>query len=250
MEIIQKSDDGIIQVSTPDSLLGDSSQRYFGSNFKKITHLIDEMKVEKGDLVARCSIQWPESWSKKKDVSLHPHIGTLDFFLIASMLTEAFFKVIGKMDDSQIRGMWISEFHCKVGNKCIESNTHNCKCQLISEILNSTAKQTEFILETSIAGAKVVLKVLAPDRNEKYSFDSKQESYYSSCYKEASRDITNIRICPAKKSIVADYKLMHANNFSCNGIGSVHIPCITFCDLVLVCWAVISNTSISNRQYQ
>ena len=228
--------DTVLRTLTPDSFLGDSSQRYFSSNFKKVFHHINETKIENGKLLACCSVEWPEDWSHKKGVALQPHIGTLDFFLIASRLAEVYFEKVENLCDNQISNMWISEFHCKAGNKCIEQNTIFCECRLLSK-----KNQTEYTLDIKIADAVVVLKTQLPDKIEdtlleiKRWDDFEQVSYYSAHYKEALRDITNIRIDTSRKNISADFELEHINKSSYKGIGSTYMPCVTFCDLVLVC---------------
>lgn len=238
MEVSQKSNDRIFRGLNPDSFLGDSSQRYFGNSFKKITHHIDEIRVENNVLSAGFSIQWPVNWSKKNGISLQPHIGTLDFFLIATILAETYFKTVKNIDKNRLSGMWIKEFCCKAGNKSIEENKSNCKCELISE--SRTLGQTEFSLKMLIADATVILKILLPNEGRSVSViepvsSCKHASYYSSGYKDAIRDITNIEVDTRCKRVTANYGITHDKNAIYWGMGSMYMPCITFCDLVLVC---------------
>lgn len=49
--------DEILEGLTLDSFLGDSSQRYFSSNFKKVFHDMHEIKIENEKLFAFFSIK-------------------------------------------------------------------------------------------------------------------------------------------------------------------------------------------------
>lgn len=239
MEKLLNCNDEILQDLTLDEYLGDSSQRYFSANYKKTTHYINDVIVKDNILFASVLVQWPADWSKKKGVSLLPHIGTLDFFTISTILAETYFRNVKNSYEHQIREMWIFEFHCKVGNQCIEENRSICKCELASEI--SKEKQTEFNLKISIANAKVELKILLPNKNKEIFSKIRQQaisegdSYYYDCYKNASRIITNIKVYTLSKCITASFVLKHANNSIYNGLGSAYMPCVTLCDLVLVC---------------
>jgi hypothetical protein len=239
METYTKCHDTILHGLTPDSFLGDSSHRYFSSNFKRVVHHIDEIKIGHNNILANFSIQWPINWSNKKGISLQPHIGTLDFFLIAVRLAETYFRTVKMMHENQISEMWILEFHCKAGNKCIENSITSCKCQLISEVTEQN--ETEFILNISISDATIILKILLQAKGIRELSDisqqtfSEHEPYYSACYKEASRDITNIIVNTQEKYVTSKFELKHIDYSIYKGIGSIYMPCITFCDLILAC---------------
>lgn len=136
--------------------------------------------------------------------------------------------------------MWILEFHCKAGNKCKEKSSILCECLLISEKDISEKNKTEYILEIKIEDTIIVLKTQLSNTDEKMLLDieycgSDSDSYYVEHYKEAIRDMTNIRIQTREKNISANYELKHTGETDYKGIGSDYMPCVTFCDLVLAC---------------
>lgn len=236
MDITSFSNESTIFGPDPEFFLGESSTRYFSANFKKINHNLQNVRIDQDQLLADFEIEWPEIWATKKGVSLKPHIGTLDFFLTSIQLVETYLFIVKNKEKSQINNMWISEFSCKAGRECIEKKLFPCECQLLSEV--STNNQTTFVFEIKICTAKIVLTILSSPKetsfcNKKISAFYDMKSYYSLNYKYAFRNITNIYLNLQQSFISADFELVHYNDIFYNGIGCNHMPCITFCDLVL-----------------
>jgi hypothetical protein len=113
--------------------LGTSSKRYFSDGYKDILHHFSNIRNEKEELLADLVLKWPEKWSGKKGVTLTPHIGTLDFFLASTILVKKYFQAMNKEFIKLVDKMWIAEFVCKSGNKCLEQQSTPCLCRLLSK---------------------------------------------------------------------------------------------------------------------
>jgi len=218
-----------------DFFLGSSSKRYFGTGFKKTEHSFLNLRKEEGNLFADLVVNWPEIWAEKKGGNVTPHIGTLDFFLASVILVEEYFSIVREISIKQMNHMWISDFICKTGNKCIEQNILSCSCKLISEEYNSS--KTIFVFEIKIEDTYVSLNIDFPNSLKTMYYESpqllEQRTYYSRGYKFADRRISNIKVDFNRKSITADYTLRHQDNLAYCGIGAEYMPCITLCDLIL-----------------
>jgi hypothetical protein len=219
-----------------DFFLGPSSKRYFGTGFKKTEHGFLNLRKEEECLFADLMINWPETWAEKKGVNVTPHIGTLDFFLASVTLVEEYFSIVREISIKQMNHMWISDFICKTGNKCIEQNNLSCSCRLIFEECNSS--KTIFVFEIKIGDTCVSLSIDFPNNLSPMYYKSpqllEQRTYYSQGYKCADRRISNIKVDFNRKSITADYALRHQDNLTYYGIGAEYMPCITLCDLILI----------------
>jgi Pseudomonas avirulence D protein (AvrD). len=219
----------------PESYLGTSSKRYFSDGYKDIQHDFDNIRIEEEKLCANLVLKWPEKWSEKKGISITPHIGTLDFFLASTILVEQYFQAMDKEFVKIISKMWIAEFTCRTGNKCLEQQSTPCVCRLLST--KEINGKIHYSFEVLISTTTVCIKIISPYNSTSTSFASifaiQTNSYYFDQYKNAERRISDINVQVSKKSISARYELIHTRNSSFYGLGSSYMPCLTFCDLVL-----------------
>jgi len=224
-----------LQSSGPEKYLGTSSKRYFSDGYKNIQHHFSNIRVEKEELLTDLVLKWPQNWSEKKGIAITPHIGTLDFFLASVLLVEKYFQSINKEFTKRINEMWIAEFVCKSGNKCLEQQSTPCLCRLLSN--KEVDNKIHYLFEVFVGSTIIHLKIISPyhslTASFKTSFIEQTDSYYSNHYKGAERIISNIKVQPVDKYIFADYELKHVQHPTFHGLGSDYMPCLTFCDLVL-----------------
>ncbi|MDL2244341.1 hypothetical protein LJC54_02415 [Parabacteroides sp. OttesenSCG-928-J18] len=219
----------------PERYLGTSSKRYFSDGYKDIQHHFRNIRIEREELLADLVLEWPEKWSEKKGVTLTPHIGTLDFFLASAILIEKYFQAMNKEFIKRVNKMWIAEFVCKSGNKCLEQQSTPCLCRLLSK--EEANNNIHYLFEVLVGSTIVCMKIISPYHLLTDSFKSflvkQTDSYYLNHYKEAERIISNIKVHTSEKYISANYELKHMQNSVFHGLGSDYMPCLTFCDLVL-----------------
>jgi hypothetical protein len=224
-----------LQSSDTGRYLGASSKRYFSDGYKDIQHSFSNIRIEKKELLADLILEWPEKWSEKKGVAITPHVGTLDFFLASAILVEKYFQPMNKEFIKRVNKMWIAEFVCKSGNKCLEKQSIPCLCRLLSK--EKMDNKIHYLFEVLVANTIVRLKVVSPYHSLTSSFDpffaAQTDSYYFNEYKGADRIISSINLMPSEKYISADYELRHNQDSSFHGLTSDYMPCLTFCDLVL-----------------
>ncbi|MFF4854651.1 AvrD family protein [Streptomyces rubiginosohelvolus] len=70
-----------------DTALGHRDSRFFGEGFKRVTHALTSISVEKDTIEATAGIRTPGTWSKKGDSHQRPHLSTLDAMLLGAQLT-------------------------------------------------------------------------------------------------------------------------------------------------------------------
>jgi hypothetical protein len=110
----------------PDYFLGPSEKRYFGSTYKKTEHIITNLIVRGNRLYGDLIVQWPQVWSQKGGGYLTPHVGTLDFFVVATRFVEHHMGMVDDRSTEHIERTWMSNFFCKAGSRFIESYPYFC----------------------------------------------------------------------------------------------------------------------------
>lgn len=221
-----------------DCYLGPSEKRYFGENYKRISHNISGLKVINDRISGNLRIDWPNCWSEKGGMNLQPHIGTLDFFVIAFRFVELHLHNVENIDFEEMNNMWISEIVCH-SNKCIEKNNIVCCCSMLSSLCHEDIIIYEY--EILIDIIKVRLKISHNNTKKNSSLlrvqpycSTHNESFFIDGYKSYRLNLKNI-------SLNLDELYIHAyvesNLFETakkyNGVTQFYMPCFTYCDLII-----------------
>jgi hypothetical protein len=83
-----------LRYSSVDLLLGDARGRFFGNGYRFIRSKVSRVRLdgERRELQASASIEYPSSWSTKRDRELEPHLSSLDALGVAAQLAEAYLR--------------------------------------------------------------------------------------------------------------------------------------------------------------
>lgn len=221
-----------------DYYLGPSEKRYFGQNYKKISHNISGLNVSNNCISGNLSIIWPDCWAEKKGKNIVPHIGTLDFFVIAIRFVELYIYYVDNKSMEEMNSMWISHIKCQ-SNKCIEKSNTKCSCSLLSTSYCSGVIAREY--EVLVDNAKVYLilesceeKVPSSPSKSNLLDDTCNKSYFSEKYKSYSLVLKNIELNLNESFVYADIDSDIFNIWEKhNGLTQAYMPCFTICDLVV-----------------
>jgi hypothetical protein len=102
-----------IRFDSIDDCLGPATGRFFGDGFRRVVHRIADITVRPGDngrgrVDAKAGLRYPPDWSTKStDVTLRPHLSSVDALLIAVRLGEMYLTHTHGLDRSQRRRMWL-----------------------------------------------------------------------------------------------------------------------------------------------
>lgn len=245
------SDNSIIYYESPEKFLGENSKRYFSSNYKRIKHEITNLTIQNNSLVGYLNISWPHLWAEKAGKSLKPHVGSLEFYVIAVQFVEYYMTILDNIKKDCMNRMWVEDFVSKAGNEAVEEDASiPCKCTKLSQCIDGRNVTTKFV----IGIGKVVVKLtvhyetcmerrcMSSCNNAScmsidniLSVKEEQLSYYTLGYKVPMHKISNIMVDKEKGYITADAQLVNlelANDFV--GVSSNFQPCFTYCDIILI----------------
>lgn len=245
------SKENIIHYPSPEEFLGANSKRYFSSNYKRITHEITNLIIQDHALIGYLNIKWPNLWAEKAGRKLKPHVGSLEFYVIAVQFIEHYMTIVDNIKKDCVNRIWVEDFVSKAGNEAVEESSNiPCICKKSSQTHEGNTVKSTFVVDIGKASIKLTIryetcierKCLSSCNNAScVSIDSilnakkNQLSYYSLGYKVPMHKITNIEVNKETESITADVELINselANSFA--GISSLFQPCFTYCDIILI----------------
>src|SRR5262245_45025114 len=100
-----------------DDVLGTAETRYFGSGYRSVEHRVFDVLLDTRSCAAAAyaEVIYPASWSKKPNQELTPHLSSIDGFVIATQLMEAYLREAFGLDDDSVRDCWIRKCSVKSG---------------------------------------------------------------------------------------------------------------------------------------
>lgn len=245
------SDNNILYYESPGSFLGENSKRYFSSNYKRIKHEITNLTIQNNSLVGYLNISWPHLWAEKAGKSLKPHVGSLEFYVIAVQFIEYYMVILDNIKKECVNRMWVEDFVSKAGSEAVEEDASiPCKCTKLSQFVEDRKITSKFAIEIGKVVVKLTINyetcmerrcMSSCSNTSCMSIDNilnvkhEQLSYYTLGYKVPMHEISNITVDKDKETITADAKLINlelANDFV--GVSSVFQPCFTYCDIILI----------------
>jgi hypothetical protein len=234
MEIELLKGGDVLQADSADYFLGQSEDRYFSSNYKKVEHLQENLRIQDETLYGYTVIKWPDTWARKKGKVIKPHAGTLDFFVIAVQFVELYYSLIETAE--KMEQMWISDFICSSGATFIEDERISCSCRQQSRRMDGNRLIASFEIKIADAAVQLIIENrITREADRLPETDSERIiSFHREGYKYYHREISNILWNKTDKHITADYNLIAEDIYAVGGIGSFYMPCLTFCDLILV----------------
>ena len=105
-----------------DDLLGASHQRYFGAGYKQVKHNIENIHINPStnNFDALVRIDYPASWSSKKtSKELQPHLSTIDVFVIAAQMCDAFISHCYHCSEGASKQAWLRSLTVKAGKDSV-----------------------------------------------------------------------------------------------------------------------------------
>lgn len=239
----------LLHYDSPEIFLGNNKKRYFSSNYKKIKYDIHELMIYQNILVGSLNLDWPNLWAEKGGKKLKPHLGSLEFYVIAVRFVEYYILIIDNMKKCCLNKIWVKDFVSKAGNEAVESDSDiRCQCRKLSQTREGQKITSRF--EIKIGKASVTISTEYDTCDEKPCFSSCNDSahvsvesiikakeykysYYDLGYKIPMHKISNIIINRNEQHITADVEAINSelsSDFS--GIGNAFQPYITYCDII------------------
>jgi hypothetical protein len=186
---------GTLYLNDISECLGPAEDRYFSTGFKGIDILYRDADFCRGCYTAKVAVQFG-AWSKKKGVSLSPHIGTTEFISMAAVACQQLMEKEAGLGRMEIHQSWISRFHCRM--KPCEGTDYTCvplSGKIVSE--QREMEYTVYEFEVEIGDVCIKLKVNCPLKPVDESVRVQQEDrvdLYRKGYKLRDLGITNVYV--------------------------------------------------------
>jgi len=175
-------DSNLLHFDTAESFLGESKKRYFSSGYKKVKYHFDSFLVADNKLTGMLKVEWPIVWAQKNNQSLSPHLGTLEFYVIAAQLSEAYLELIEKFSAEDIAHTWISHFKIKAGSEAeTMPEQEECTCRQTSVKKGRTGEVSVFLFEVKIGKSIICLTLSHTSVHEVHVSQQKKDRLLPHC---------------------------------------------------------------------
>jgi len=236
-------DSNLLHFDTAESFLGEGKKRYFSSGYKKIKYRFERYIVADNKLTGMLNVEWPIVWAQKNNQSLSPHLGTLEFYVIAAQLSESYLEIIENFSAQDIAHTWISYFKIKAGSEAETMlEQEECTCRQTSVKKGRTGEVSIFLFEVKI-GKSIICLTLSHtsvqkgqvSKRTKKTPESVPLSYFTTGYKIPVHRIFNIRLNKATRVATAEIEMLNQELMDdFQGIGRKYQPCFSYADAILV----------------
>ncbi len=109
------------QHCSADDILGPKASRFFGTGYRHVVQQIREARVDSVAQTASAisEVKYPDTWSRKRERELKPHLSSIDGLVLGAQLCEVFLREACGLDSAEIARSWI----CQIGLKAGQSPT-------------------------------------------------------------------------------------------------------------------------------
>ncbi|MGW5143473.1 AvrD family protein [Nocardia beijingensis] len=109
-----------------DTVLGHRDGRFFGEGYKRITHSIFDITLDRDAedrprLTATAGVHYPLDWSRKSTRVLVPHVSSIDCSIFGYRLLEVILRECYGLTDGEIRSCWVPFVQFSSGTIATES---------------------------------------------------------------------------------------------------------------------------------
>lgn len=246
-----------------DEILGDPATRYFGSGYRNVQQHVFDVQI--GATSSRASatarVTYPDSWSTKTNHELVPHLSSIDGFVIATELLEAYLREAYALDDAGIQDCWIQ--HCTI--KSGQTPTLDLERVPVGLQCTSTradagamfGRYSEFTLKVGSLGLDLVIDhPVGTDTNERKSRTSFKavdellgemaQRYYGGGFKTTHVAVRHLELSPFVDGASAKVHVTHAPQLVTRGLSGNYQPFISIPD-ALVATAQLAQVVLYRR---
>lgn len=230
-----------------DEILGDPGQRYFGTGYRHVEQRVLDVHIDTAthSATARGQVIYPASWSVKKNRELIPHLSTIDGFVIAVQLLEAYAREAFGLDDRTTRACWLRHCCVRAGpTPTLELNSIPVSLTMTESRPDSTAMGgflSTFRVKVGVLALDLTLDhPLFVERNVcialsdvDASLGSPQLRYYGGGYKSTQVQVSDVVLDRSAARARARFHLDFAEGHSHTGLSGEYVPFISIVDALI-----------------
>lgn len=236
------------RVSHIDDHLGPSTQRYFGSGYKRVSHRISRLAwyepqdAERMEARGTAEITYPAGWSfKSNNTTDKAHVSTLDALVLSLRLVEACLGSGLGLTADQISRAWLSRYTMRPGSQP-HTDVHDVPLRILQGASRPSDRSpgwasTEFIC--TIGSIKVRCHVehdAADAASPRSPLSPITAPYHCGGYRFRTHEITDVVLPTAEGFVGATVQVRDTAQAraAAGGLGSAYQPTLTLLDATIV----------------
>lgn len=116
----------LIAYADIDEVLGHRSGRFFGEGYKRITHRLGEITLDRDEqgrprASSTATVTYPIDWSSKSSRVLEPHVSSLDAAVFGHRLLDVLLREFFGLSTHDVRHVWLPSIRFSSGTAATES---------------------------------------------------------------------------------------------------------------------------------
>jgi hypothetical protein len=230
-----------------DDVLGDAGVRFFGNGYRQVYQRVLDVRIDtpSRSATAVAEVIYPNSWSTKQERELTPHLSSIDSFVIAAQIVEAYVREAYGVDDVTSRRCWLR--HCTIRSgpaPTLELNVipvHMLLTKTAPDATTICGYLSEFKLKVGTISVDLELDhPVFVERQVRTIFSdvdaclgAQQRRYYGCGYKATSIGVSDLVLNRPADRAHAQFSLGFAANSSPAGLSGSYFPFISIVDALV-----------------
>ena len=230
-----------------DDVLGSAESRYFGAGYRSVQHRVFDVRIDTRNHIAAAfaEVIYPESWSSKPDQELTPHLSSIDGFVIATQLMEAYLREAYGLDDDSVRDCWIRKCSVKSGHTPTLELTHIPVALHLDGTRAEAGTLCGQLSEFSIAVGSLSLEIsvdhaLPVERRVRIAFadaecclGEQSAHYLAGGYKSSRVTVSELAVTQLASRARAKFSVDYDKARAHSGLSAAHFPFLSIPDALV-----------------
>lgn len=228
--------------SSIDQLLGDAQTRFFGGGYRQIRRHITHVKLDKIEQVIEANgvIEYPSTWSTKRERELQPHLSSIDALAIAAQLAEAYLRAAYGLEGNASDLLRVERCTLKPGpspttdlehvaSSCKFLGTESVPESLCGHRSRFLARIGTIAVELSIEHPIVTERALENARwtNLREVLGDPERAYYGAAYTATQLSLSDVEFDGGGQRVSAALETSVAKAGRLSGMGAAYYPFVS-----------------------
>ncbi|MGK8507400.1 AvrD family protein [Nocardia asiatica] len=231
----------LIAYADIDAVLGHRDGRFFGEGYKRITHRVFDITLDRGAqdlprLTATAGVHYPLDWSRKSTRVLVPHVSSIDCAIFGYRLLEVILRECYGLTDSEIRSCWVPFVQFSSGTLATESLAEFSISATVVAVEGNTISITGALGGGMSLEATVALPVTPPPwRPERRIVHETGRGYFHSGVYTRGQYLGNVVVSDGHRRARADFTLAQPDSAGpWHGVADAYQPSVTLVDATVI----------------
>lgn len=154
----------MLKIANAEHYLGEASGRFFSAGYRNVSYLLQNEKVTLNEVNALLTLNYPDSWSVKKNgKALKPHLSSIDVLIVAANLCSTMLDnhklsvkhsirqitvVAAKtpVEDLQAIPVYLQRLDSSTSRQLIEGSVGNMRVKIVTQALSDQITESQHSL--------------------------------------------------------------------------------------------------------